>query len=114
MRSGSGPSAKFLAPAKKRLVLGVLQTRFLTLSSSHFDPKLPWSDLLGLVDHLVSAKQNRSGHREAKRLGGLEVHGHLEFHRKLHREIARLCAAQNAVDIGGGATKDVYRVDSVA
>jgi len=34
-----GPSAKFLAPAKKRLVIGVLQTRFLTLSSSHFDPK---------------------------------------------------------------------------
>ena len=33
-----GPSAKFLAPAKKRLVIGVLQTRFLTLSSSHFDP----------------------------------------------------------------------------
>src|SRR5262245_60672268 len=37
-----GPSAKFLAPAKKRLVIGVLQTRFLTLSSSHFDPFV-WS-----------------------------------------------------------------------
>src|SRR5262249_57330553 len=29
----------FLAPAKKPLVIGILQTRFLTLSSSHFDPK---------------------------------------------------------------------------
>jgi len=27
-RSGVGPSAKFLAPAKKCLVIGVLQTRF--------------------------------------------------------------------------------------
>jgi hypothetical protein len=34
------------------------------------------------------------------RLGGLEVHDHLVFHRKLHREIARLLAAQNAIDIG--------------
>jgi len=34
-----GPSAKFLAPAKKRLVIGVLQTRFSHLSSSHFDPE---------------------------------------------------------------------------
>ena len=36
--TANGSSAKFLAPAKKRLVIGVLQTRFLTLSSSHFDP----------------------------------------------------------------------------
>src|SRR5262249_39551701 len=33
--------------------------------------------------------------------------------RELHRKIARLFAAQNAIYIGGGATKDVYRVDSV-
>ena len=29
----------FLAPAKKPLVIGILQTRFLTLSYSHFDLK---------------------------------------------------------------------------
>src|SRR5262249_37237964 len=45
--------------------------------------------------------------------GGLEVHGHLVFGRKLHREIARLLAAQDAIDISGGATKDVYLVASV-
>jgi hypothetical protein len=44
---------------------------------------------------------------EAARLGGLEVHDHLVFHRKLHREIARFRAAQNAIDIGGGATPRV-------
>src|SRR5262249_11883942 len=30
-----------------------------------------------------------------------------------HREIARLLASQNAIDIGGGAAKEVYHVDSV-
>src|SRR5215475_1891904 len=66
-----------------------------------------------LLDHFVGAQQNRWGYRKAKRLGGLDVHDHLVFHRKLHREIARLRAAQNAIDISGGATPVVYEVDSV-
>ena len=40
-------------------------------------------------DLLVGAQQNRGRHCKAKRLGGLEVHGHLVCHRKLHRKIAR-------------------------
>ena len=59
------------------------------------------------VDHLVSTQQDRGRHGKTERLGGLAVHGHLELGRKLHRKIARLCAAQNAIDIGGGATKGV-------
>src|SRR6516162_9840799 len=58
-----------------------------------------------LLDHLVCAHQNRQWYRKAKRLGGREVHDHLEFGRKLHRQIARLLAAQNAIDIGGGTAK---------
>ena len=48
-----------------------------------------------------------------ERRGGLAVYGHLKLGRELHREIARLRAAQNAIDIRGGATEVVYRVDSV-
>jgi hypothetical protein len=59
------------------------------------------------LDHLVGAKQDRLRHRKAERLGGLEVYDHLELGRKLHREIARLRAAQDAIDIGGGTTKGV-------
>src|SRR5262249_17025044 len=66
-----------------------------------------------LLDHLISAQQNRQWHLKTERGGGLSVHDHLELGRKLHREIARLLAAQNAIDIGGGATKVVYPVDSV-
>ena len=45
-----------------------------------------------LFDHLGGAQQNRWGYGKAKRLGGLEVQDHLVFHRKLHREVARLLA----------------------
>jgi hypothetical protein len=44
-------------------------------------------------DDLVGAQLNRRGYGKAKRLGGLEVHDHLEFCRELHRKIARLLAA---------------------
>ena len=60
-----------------------------------------------LFDHLVGAQQNRWGYRKPERRGGLAVHDHLEFCWKLHREIARLLAAQDAIDIGGGTTKIV-------
>src|SRR5262249_56053164 len=67
-----------------------------------------------LFDLLIGAKQYRWGYGETERLGGLEVHDHLEFDGKLHREIARLRATQNAIDIGGGATKRAYTVGSAA
>jgi hypothetical protein len=41
------------------------------------------------------------------------VHGHLKFCRKLHRKIARLRAAQDAIDISGGASKEVYLIGCV-
>jgi hypothetical protein len=41
------------------------------------------------------------------------VHDHLEFGRKLNGQFRRLLAAKNAIDIGGGTTPLVYRVDSV-
>src|SRR6516162_8661845 len=63
--------------------------------------------------HLGGAHQNRQWHGKTERLGGLEVHGHLELGRELHREIARLLAAQDAIHIGGGATKRVYPVGCV-
>ena len=45
-----------------------------------------------LLDHLIGANPNRWGYGKAERLGGLEVHDHLELGRELHWEIARLRA----------------------
>jgi hypothetical protein len=39
--------------------------------------------------------------QKAKRVRGIEGHGHPVFHRKLHREVPRLVATQNVIDIGG-------------
>jgi len=46
-----------------------------------------------LFNHLVGAQQNRWGYRKAERLGGLEVHGHLEFCRQLNGQLRRLRTA---------------------
>ena len=66
-----------------------------------------------LFDDLVGAQQNRWGYGKTERRGSLAVHGHLELGRKLNREIARFLVAQNAIDIRGGTTKDIYLVGSV-
>src|SRR5215471_5209234 len=66
-----------------------------------------------LFDDLGGAQQYRWGYGKAERLGGLEVHGHLELGRKLNGQLCRLRAAQDAIDISGGTTKGVYPVGSV-
>ena len=66
-----------------------------------------------LFDNLVGAQQNRLRHSKAERLGGLEVDHCFVLGRHLLWEIARLRTAQNAIDIGGGATEGVYLADSV-
>src|SRR5262249_4092154 len=48
--------------------------------------------------------------RLGERRGGLAVHDHLELGGELHRKVARFLAAQDAIDISGSATKDVYSV----
>src|SRR5262249_49161367 len=64
-------------------------------------------------DDLVGAGKDRWRHGQAERLGGLEVQDHLELGRELHRKIARLLAAKNAIGISGGATTVVRYVGSV-
>jgi hypothetical protein len=63
------------------------------LDMSISGPLPPESRLLSLFDHLIGAQHYRWRYGKAERLGGLEVQHHFVFHRKLHREIARLLAA---------------------
>jgi hypothetical protein len=66
-----------------------------------------------LLDNLVGALLKLQRYVEAKRLGGLEIDHQLEFDWKLDGKLRRLCATENAIDIGGGATKYVCVVWSV-
>src|SRR5262249_45875152 len=60
-----------------------------------------WAGPALLFDDLVGAQDDRRWYRKPERRGSLAVHDHLEFCRELHREIARLLAAQYAIHVGG-------------
>src|SRR3712207_7413928 len=54
-----------------------------------------------LLDHLVGPGEQCLWHSEAKRLGGLEVDEQLVFRRHLHRQVGRLLAFKDTIDITG-------------
>ena len=51
------------------------------------------------LDHLVSCRKQRLWHGEAERLRRLEVDRKHIFHRRLHRQVGRLLALEDAIDV---------------
>src|SRR5947207_6051287 len=55
-------------------------------------------------DHLIRPKKNRLRNRQADLLGGFQIDDQLEFCWLLHRQITRLPAFEDLVNVSGSAT----------
>jgi hypothetical protein len=91
-----------------------------------YQPPLPWHSRAGggavhsiisrhmqcgkpalLFDHLVSAQEEISTDRQSERSRCFEIDDKLEFGGLLNRQVGRLRAFQNLVDISGGAQEQI-------
>ena len=61
----------------------------------------------------VARSRNESRHRESERLGGRQVDDEIELGRLLDREVGRLGAAQNPVDIAACAPEQIGVVRAI-
>ena len=52
-----------------------------------------------LFDHIVGATEQQRWHVEVQRLGGLEIDDQFKLCRRLDREVGRLLALEDAVDV---------------
>src|SRR5438876_10954073 len=62
------------------------------------------------LNHLVRAGEQRLWHGEAQRLRGLKVDHQFILGRRLHRQIGRLLAFEDTVDVAGSAAELVEEV----
>src|SRR5262249_21675486 len=61
-------------------------------------------------DHLVGGGEHRGGRVEAERLRRLEVDHQLVFGRRLHRQVSRVGALEDAVDVARRSSVLVLKI----
>src|SRR5512147_2328157 len=71
-------------------------TRHLTLDTCLFS-----------LDHSVRSRQNIRWDRQTNLIRRLEINDQLKLHRLLDREIGRLGALENFIDVAGGAPEQI-------
>src|SRR5262245_17397008 len=69
---------------------------------------------ISLFDHLVGAGEQRRWHVQAERLGGAQVDHQLELGRLQDRQLAGLCALEDAAGIDAGLAVRVLDAGAIA
>src|SRR5262245_10046205 len=80
---------------------------FATFDAKSADSTGPFSMLItraASFDHLVGARKHRRRYFKTKHFRRFEIDDQLELGRRLHRQVGRLLALENAVDIAGRAS----------
>ena len=62
-------------------------------------------NVAGSSNHLIRLEKEEWGNRKSERLSGLQVDHQLELCGLFHREVGRLGALQNAIDVRGRPTE---------
>src|SRR5262245_55677656 len=66
-----------------------------------------------LFDHLISTAEQRLRDGNAEPLGGLEVDDKLVFGRRLHRQVSRLLALEDAINVLSCSAVGVNRIRAI-
>ena len=74
---------------------------------------MPKADIANLFDHLVGTREDRSRNGEAKLFRSFQIDNQFKFGRYLDRHFRRICAFEDAINIGCRATKVIGGNDTV-
>jgi len=96
-------SRNFAAPIRQILARAITHAIKTTIARAFFHSLGHYPDIRYSFDHLVDAGEYGRRNVEAESLCGLAIHDDLVLGRRLHRQIGRLFAFEDAIDVSARA-----------